>query len=215
MSNRQPPRDEFAQMIGEQTPLRGDPNVTGLGPPPTNAPAGIAPPSPLQVQSVFDTRPLAAYDFALTQTKGAAFSPEAPTAEVFPLTLPQGFTAVLRRIRIECTPGFQGDTGYTGDIMNSLLFQITRDGATIPNNAIRFGTLQDYTWETHQVFGFWQTLGMRIGWESGLIDPATGLNYDFRFTYMGTLIPTKGLPPSEEIGSDPVIVRLFHNPRAR
>lgn len=213
MSNRQTPRDEFAQIIGEHTPLQGDPNVTGLGPPPTNAPAGIAPPSPLQVQSVFDTRPLAAYDASIPLVAFGQFTPESQFYS-FTTALPQGFTFVLRRVVIECVPGFIGNAGYSNGDPNYLEFALLRDSSTIPNNKMRFLNLTRYEWDTHQVFGFWQSIGVST-YIQLISDPASGTVYDFNVLFQGTLIPTKGLPPTEEVGSDPVLVRTFQQSRAR
>ena len=215
MRNRKPPLAEFAQQIGEKPPVQGDPRVTGLVKRPVNAPPGIAPPSPLQVVSTFDTRPISAYDFSLIQTGIGEFAPEAPSAIINPQTLPQGYTLVLRRVLLECFPGFVGQSGYTADAGSSLSFFMLRDGAVIPNNELRLGTLTTFAWETHQVFGYWQTIGLRATLNIGTPDPLSGFNYDFRVTYQGTLIPSKGLPANEEVGSDPVLIRLFQNPVAR
>lgn len=213
MSNPQKPQ-EFANIIGD-TQQRGDANVTGLGPAPrTDIPVGIAPPSPLQVQSVFDTRPLSAYDACIPMPVSIQFLAEGALGRSASVALPAGFTFVLRRIEMECAPGFLGSTAFQGGNGAYLQFFILRDGSTIPNNELQLNTLTQYTWTTHQVYGFWQSIGLRINLPP-LNAPVTGTDYDFFFHFHGTLIPTRSLPPTEEVGSDPMLVRLYNTPRAR
>lgn len=84
---------------------------------------------------------------------------------------------------------------------------ITRDDATIPNNVVRFrGTLRDYTWHTHQVFGPLSLMGVRL---TAAFDGVSPADAQATVRFFGVLIPSRSLPPTEEVGSDPVLIRDF------
>jgi len=200
---------EFAETIGDRQQA-GDPDIRGVLPRPHNVPPGIAPPSPLQVQSVFDTRPLSAYDFAFDGF--GVFGDEAPPFLV-EAQVPNGYTAVLRRVQFEFTPPLALAVSPVGSGGPPLFqFFLTRDAGVIPANVVRFrGVCAEYEWQTHQVFGMNSFMGVRGAFAAGgaepIYPPDDGIDVTVRF--FGTLIPSRSLPPSEEVGSDPVMVRDF------
>lgn len=193
---------EFAQTLGEQQ-RSGDRRVLGLGPPPTPSEIGIAPPSPLQVQSVFDTRPMAGFDFAFDGVLTIDGGEGLPTDTV-DIAVPDGFTAILRTVELEA------HAGYLAPASGVLELVLTRSGATIPYNTVRFrASINTYTWHTHQVFGFWESFGVRI---SGAMIPNAANTFTARF--FGVLVPSRSLPASDEVGSDPVLVRVYQQQTA-
>lgn len=196
---RKPDRPrEFAETLGDQQ-RSGDPRTLGLGPPPVPSKVGIAPPSPLQVQSVFDTRPMSAFDFAFDAT--LLLTNEAPSS-VAEVQVPDGYTAVLRAVELESMSGI--NTSYTGVLDMSLL----RARATIPYNLVSFrSTLTFYRWPTHHVFGAWETLGVRLSIPS--IVPVAAGNLRFTARFFGVLIPSRSLPAQDEVGSNPVMIRVY------
>lgn len=210
----QPPRrfhgGEFSEQLGDRQ-VAGSPNITGVLPVPVNAPVGLAPPSPVQVQSVFDTRPLSGYDFAFDGF--FKFGGEAGTDNVS-VQVPNGYSAVLRTVEFEFTPPIANavDVVGSGGPASMALF-LLRDGGTLPSNVVRLrGVAAEYRWLTHQVYGQAQTMGARIAFDAGGAAPIynpvdDGLDVTVRF--FGVLIPYRGLPPTEEVGSDPVMVRDY------
>lgn len=197
--------NEFGRMRGE-VQHRGA-LVLAVPPNAPPAPVGIAPPDPRNVVSNFDTRPIGAYDFSNTQQEQMGPG-ESEQPAVFQYDVPDGFTAVLRRIRIEWTP--PAAVNLTSPIAFVLVASLLRSGGIIPNNDVRFfGDLTSYEWPTHQVFGFWESLGLRLA-PTGWAIPNNALDsVSVSVTFMGTLIPTKSRPPEVEIASDPMIVRDY------
>lgn len=199
--------DEFSQMRGEvQKPGMRVLAVPDPGPP---APIGIAPPDPRNVVSNFDTRPVGAYDFAIT---GFGVLDPGEVDQVVEVTtaLPSGYTAVLRRVLIETLNGVTVNLGSDGSNPppNVLNVAITRNNGVIPNNTRRFiAVFTELDWPTHHVYGFWEVMGVRISGDYNI--PQGTDTCTLAVTFMGTLIPTKSKPPATEIASDPVIVRDY------
>lgn len=208
-------RDEFERMRGE-VQLPGT-RVLAVPPPEPPAPVGIAPPDPRNVVSNFDTRPIGAYDFAHTEVVNMHNEDEADVVSgVFSFPVPDGYTAALRRVRIEFTPPGAmriGNPAAVDDPTTFLTMSLTRDGGIIPNNSVRFfGILDQYEWDTHQVFGFWETMGLLISVEGAFAIPADfNIGMFVAVTFFGVLIPTKSRPPEVEIASDPVVIRDYEN----
>ena len=203
---------EFSEQLGD-VQRQGSPNVTGVLPLPHNAPVGLAPPSPLQVQSVFDTRPIAGFDFAYDGF--AQMGNENPQL-VASARVPNGYTAVLRRVEFEFVPPIAMAVSQVGGGGPPFMqFFLTRDNGVIPENVVRFrGVSADYTWHTHQVFGMNALMGVRGNFVPGgavpIDDPTSiGGGIDMTVRFFGVLIPSKSLPPTEEVGSDPVLVRDY------
>lgn len=204
-------RGEFDRMRGEvQHPGS---RIIGLRPDAPPPPIGIAPPDPRNVVSMFDTRPIGAYDFANTQvvTMGNG---EAIKVQTVNFDVPDGYTAVLRRVRVEFTPpgAMLAAQPAAGAVASKFLtMSLLRSGGVIPNNSVRlFGNLDQYEWPTHQVFGFWEAIGLLLDPGTGFVIPLSPLNALFvGVTFMGTLIPTKSRPPETEIASDPVVTRDY------
>lgn len=202
---------EFERMRGE-TQLPGA-RVLAVPPPGPPAPAGISPPDPRNVVSVFDTRPISAYDFARSgvATMGNG---EVLTFTDVSFDVPDGYTAVLRRVRLEFSPPgamIVGNPAAGASPAREFQASLLRNGGVIPNNLIRFfGDLDEYEWPTHQVFGQTETYGIRLNAPNGWAIPANVNNALFvGVTFMGTLIPTKSRPPELEIASDPVVTRDY------
>jgi len=204
-------RSEFDRMRGE-VQHRGT-RVLAIQPNMPPAPVGIAPPDPRNVVSNFDTRPIGAYDFAHSEhvTMGNG---EVLTFSTVNYEAPDGYTAVLRRVRVEFSPPAamlisQPLAGSSP--IKTLLLSLLRSGGIIPNNTVELlGDLDLFEWETHQVFGFWESMGLQIVPTSGWAIPAGLTTAVFvGVTFFGTLIPTKSRPPEVEIASDPVIVRDY------
>lgn len=199
-------RDEFARQRGE-VQHRGA-QAFGVPPPASHIPVGIAPPDPLNVVSIFDTRPISAFDFVQSD-RGVM----ATGAETVPLdltaTVPDGFTAVLRRIRLEFTPNAVVNlSAATAVEMN---MNLLRDGGVIPFNEVQMsGSLDVFEWRTHQVFGAGEVFGVRLrgGWAVPIADLIVQAHL------YGTLIRTKSRPPETEIASGPVITQTLADKKA-
>jgi hypothetical protein len=204
-------RSEFDRMRGE-IQHQGT-RVLAVPSPTPPAPVGIAPPDPRNVVSNFDTRPIGAYDFAhsenATMGNGEVTSVIAVNFEV-----PDGYTAVLRRVRVEWTPPASmliAQPAAGASPTDFLEISLLRSGGVIPNNTVQFlGDLDSYEWDTHQVFGFWETMGLQLAVTGAFAIPANIADAVFvGVTFFGVLIPTKSRPPETEIASDPVVVRDY------
>ena len=188
------PVDEFEQQRGE-IQRRGNRRVLGLGAPREPSVVGIAPPANLQVQSVFDTRPIAAYDFAISDS--VDFGGLNSSSAAIQVEVPDGYTAVLRRVELEIVPALLYDGLDGADIF------LTRDDSAIPNNDVRLrAAFTSYTWDTHQVFGFWQRFGVRL--ICGVAPPVVP-EPKLTVRFFGVLIPSRSLPYPDEIASGPVV----------
>lgn len=204
-------KGEFDRMRGEtQRPGMRVLAVPPQGPP---LPIGIAPPDPRNVVSNFDTRPVGAYDFADTEVVNMG-NGEVTTFQNVSFAIPDGYTAVLRRVRVEFSPPAAMIVGQPlANVLptRTFLMSLLRNDGVIPNNTVKlFGSLDLYVWDTHQVFGFWETLGLRLENDGNFAIPANVNDGVFiGVTFYGVLIPTKSRPPEIEIASDPVIVRDY------
>lgn len=194
-----PTPGEFERERGE-TQERGAEGLRAVGPSlPPNIPIGIAPPAPLQVVSAFETRPISAYDFAATDSAVIGLEASVPDLNV---TVPAGYTAVLRTVRIEFTPN--GIVNLDSTTANAFRMRLLRNGAPIPNNFVNLsGALDIFEWRTHQVFGQGETFGLQVigSWAVPAADLLVRVNY------FGVLIPTKGMPPEVEIASPAILTR--------
>lgn len=194
------PSGEFELSRGEkQRP--GTKGIKAIPPSVSHVPVGIAPPSPLVVVSTFDTRPISAFDFCFEDV-GILDQGEAANDVILTGTVPDGFTLVLRRIRLEFTPN--GLVNLTTATSNEITLQLLRNRAVIPSNlGVLRGSLDVYEWHTHQVFGMGEEFGMQVA--GGFLTPASTIYASAMF--YGTLIQSKSLPPETEIASLPVVVR--------
>lgn len=200
---------EFAATLGERQ-QKGVSPVYALSPQMVEAPTGAAPPSPLQVLSMFDTRPVAAYDFVfdLVQRVSDAGPIWAQSAEV-----PNGYTAVLRRVELEFLAPFVGDTGPGVGTAGFFEWRLTRNGGAVPNCVVRLrGSYAEYTWHTHQVFAARELMGLRGTVTAPTISPSllvAGDAYRITAKLFGTLILSRNNPANMEIGSLPVLTQPY------
>lgn len=204
-------RGEFDRMRGETQ--KAGTRVLAIPPPTPPAPVGIAPPDPRNVVSNFDTRPIGAYDFAHSEhaTMGNG---EVTSFATVSFEVPDGYTAVLRRIRVEWSPPaamLVGQPAAGSSPARTMLLSILRNGGVIPNNTVEFlGDLDLFEWATHHVFGFWENMGLQLVPTAGFAVPININDAVFvGVTFFGTLIPTKSRPPEVEIASDPVVIRDY------
>lgn len=198
--SQNPGTASFAVSIGDKQ-RRGD-HVLGVPPSMADVPVGIAPPEPLLVVSVFDTRPISAYDFVFSD-RGELDQGDAAVVVLLEADVPPGYTAVLRKLRLEFTP--PASVNLDTSTANTFTAQLTRNGSPIPHNVLQLsGDLTTFEWLTHQVFGAGDVLGVRI--VSGLVFPI-GQTVLVNCNFHGVLIPTKSNPPETEIASPPLLVR--------
>ena len=198
-------RDEFDRQRGE-IQHRGD-QVLGVPPQTPNIPVGISPPEPLNVVSTFDTRPISAFDFAQSD-RGVMSLPEGDPLDLT-ATVPDGYTAVLRRVRLEFTPNAIVNLDASTSV--TMVATLLRDGGTIPFNEVDLsGSLDIFEWRTHQVFGAGEVFGVRLrgGWTVPLGDLLVQAHL------YGVLIRTKSRPPETEIASAPVITQSLADKKA-
>ena len=199
--------EEFSRANGDvQRP--GDRQPMGAPPPlPQNIPVGVAPPDPMVVVSNFDTRPIGAYDFANTQT-GLMGNGEVTSTLLLQWPIPDGYTAVLRSVEVEFNPPGLANLDALS-VNGAFSMFLLRDGVVIPNNQKTiYGELTSYVFTTHQVYGFWETLGMQF--VQGTFAIPLTLDIRVTATFKGTLIPSKSRPPNVEIASDPILVRIYN-----
>lgn len=196
-----PTPGEFERARGE-TQERGAKDLRAVGPSlPAHVPIGIAPPAPLQVVSAFETRPISAYDFAATDSAVIGVEASVPDLNV---SVPAGYTAVLRLVRVEFTPNGQANLDATTS--NAFRMRLLRNNAPIANNFVNLsGALDIFEWKTHQVFGQGETFGVQVAGSWAV--PAADLLV--RVNYFGVLIPTKGMPPETEIASPAILTRTL------
>lgn len=201
---------------GEQQRRGGTP--LAVPPTPTNVPVGIAPPDPRVVVSNFDTRPIGAYDFAIPVFGLWSVNGEEQLPLVLQGRVPDGYTAALRRVRIEFNPPVTPNWDAATVQDQVLLMRLLRNSGTIPNNSQELrAAVADFVWNTHHVFGMRELFGLRLDAPLGLDVPnPPGQVEGFisvTATFEGTLIPSKSMPPETEIASDPVLVRLYKDPK--
>lgn len=192
-------KDEFENSRGEFQ-RRGSRGITGVPPPLPHVPVGIAPPEPLQVVSVFDTRPISAYDFCVTDS--ALWTSGDAAQDILDAVVPDGYTAVLRRLRVEFTANVV--VNITSATANICTMALLRNGGVIPNNTwVARGELIVIEWPTHQVYGANEVIGMQIA--GSRASPVADVIVNVQF--FGTLIPTKSMPPETEIASPALLIR--------
>jgi hypothetical protein len=192
----------FAVSIGDRQ-RHGD-HVLGVPPSMADVPVGIAPPEPLQVVSIFDTRPISAYDFCFNDF--GIFDPgEVDPIVVLEAPVPPGYTAALRRLEIEFTPN--GIVNLDAAGIDGIQLQLLRNGSPIPH-CIFFirGAMDDFVWPTHQVFGADDVMGLQM---VGTYAIPAGDPVIINANFMGVLIPTKSKPPETEIASPAVLTQTL------
>lgn len=192
---------------------------TPLGVPPPLPPVriGIAPPDPMVVVSNFDTRPIGAYDFSVSGfgDMGNSEADQVPLDIEF--DVPNGYTLVLRRVLVEVNPPAVAELLSPASVSERRVeIKLLRDGGVIPNNIMVVrGDFSDLEWLTHQVFGMNQRFGVRFFAPFGFDVPSDNDEFvTVTANLQGTLIPSKSRPPEVEVASDPVLVRVYRDPKA-
>lgn len=200
---------EVARERGEVV-RRGDKGAKGYAQPlPPNIPVGIAPPEPMQVHSVFDSRPIGAYDFALDAFNRIGNNESRYTE--WNVSVPDGYVAILRRVRLEfTTPGLVNSQVDPSD-SNRLEWRLLRDRAPVPSWLyVMRHAIENVDLPGFQVYGFWQQIGLAAQ-RAGFL--ATSATIGVGVTFIGTLVPSKSRDPNVEVASDPVNVRLYDEQR--
>lgn len=207
-------RDEFAYIQGEYQ-RSGEKRIMAL----SRAPDVLPAPSELpkvdiddrQVLSTFDTRPISGFDFNMSGSGSTQpnvplanelFTPEvspaglAPNALEITWPLPVGYVAVIRRVELTVIPP------HNPSGLSSMVISFQRTDSAIPqnDNIQLFGPTSDYAWDTHQVFGYWET--PRI-----VVTTNDHVAHSVGARILGTLLPAKNASPLREVGSLPLAVR--------
>jgi hypothetical protein len=196
MSSNSRRSDEFAGTIGDRQ-TRGSENPSYALTPKVGGTAKAL--TEVQVQSVFDGRPIGAFDFVHSFVATNAGDP--PTNPATSFDVPQGYTLILRRVEIEIFPPLSTTSATAG-----IDFNLLRDGNPILFNVLALrGNYEAYGWDTYHPFGYWQRCGLT--WAITGV-PDSGVSYAVNVRFLGNLVPTRGLPPLSESGSEPISVRI-------
>jgi hypothetical protein len=180
--------DREHQLPADANTTGGDERASRLTGAMMRAPAG-EPGVGSDVRSVYDSRPVNAFDFNIpvTATGGEnGFGDEPLTCE---FTVPLGFVLVLRRIHhySDNLPPLPS----RGDVVATLL----RDGAAVPyNEDIPVGVESDDLMHFFQVYDENAKVGVRFSYASSTPDDVTAHFY-------GNLLPKTGRPANEEIAN--------------
>ncbi len=193
--------DEFANQIGDRQGV-GAPRVLGLPPPrpPQQTKSdGAAPPYSRQVVSGFDSRPIGAYDW-VSGDNLTAYDDGGGVFEFndFPqFVSPPGYITTLRRLVIEGTPGFSSP----GD---NLAWRLTVGGITQPNWVWWHGGIINSPrhLDTFIVVPPNTTVQLVPNFSADLL--TSGL---IAVQFSGNLILDANEPATEQVGSNPQIVR--------
>ncbi len=202
---------------GEQQRRGGAP--LAVPPTPANIPVCIAPPDPRVVVSNFDTRPIGAYDFAIPVHLVWEVNTEEGTPPlVFQARVADGYTAALRRVRVEFNPPITPNWDPGNIVDRFLRMRVLRNSGAIPNNEQQLrAPVADFVWDTHHVYGMRELIGLRIDAPDGLDAPnpvgSVPGGVSVTVTFEGTFIPSKSMPPETEIASDPVLVKIYKDPK--
>lgn len=206
------PTGEFENLLGEKQ-RRGDPGVMGLPRVlPADIPVGIAPGFPRHVYSTFDSRPIGAYDFAVSARVFGNITAAVPELVDATYTAPQGYVTFLRRVEYTFSPALAVVQAFPG-----FDFQLIRDNAVIQNVLWDYGGQEysDLAWGTAQVYQAGQQVGTRIRRltaQANFVPLALVDNlYQVTVRFIGTLIIDSGEPPAELVGSneEKVILRFL------
>ncbi len=169
------------------------------------APVLPGPPPLLQVQSVYDTRPINGRDFFITLEREVA----APGTNIVSWTVPNNYVAVLRGFEffIDPLPGAGGKLDY--------ITQLTLNGAgvglfTDPSS----GTLRDYAQiatgpvldtllPCHLIAGSGESIGLTL-----VIGVALVGAFAWNVQFYGQFLPITGVPKNFQVGSPPPVYTL-------
>lgn len=146
-----------------------------------------APPKPVDVRSVWDTRPINAFDFNIPVSLSA---PSTGTEAVLEFTVPEGFVCVLRNFDIWFEPN------PVGLNRSDTTWSLQLNGGDYPYNiGVWFGVAIDR--ETcFMVANEFNTVGLRIVHAAGFVTPGS-----IFARFYGNFLQKSGLPPSLEIGN--------------
>ena len=227
-------KDEFQQMQRDVQRVGGGTHIMALARAPLvpnmpNRAAQVAAQQldARQVVSIFDTRPIDAYDFVATATGsvgGTGVFIATQPGDEFDVGLDAALEAANNAPRPKagaaanmCTVNFTLPVGFvavirrieftvlpahnSATITTPLVVRPLRSDSAIPDNDVQlFGVVESYGWDTHQVFGYWEVPGLVFTF-GDLADHGVGARI------LGTLIPARNAEPKREIGSTPLVVK--------
>lgn len=145
------------------------------------------PPKPVDVRSVYDTRPVNAFDFNISASD-ATLSTDTQASLFF--QVPEGFVCVLRNFDIWMEPG------PTGLERSAFLWSLQLNGGDYPYNLnVPFGVMVDR--ETcFMIANEFNTVGLRIVANGGVFPIGSVFA-----RFYGNFLLKSGLPPNLEIGN--------------
>lgn len=181
LRQRQLPADRRARNVAGRawTQARDEVDKTPLG----------APPKPVDVRSVYDTRPVNAFDFNIVETAGAE---EGTAVRIVNFSVPEGFVCVLRNFDIWFETAV-----FAGEDKSDVTWTLLLNGGAFPyNEDVPFGVAVDR--ETcFMIADEFNTVGLRIVSTAGNF--SSGAVTFARF--YGNFLLKSGLPASLEIGN--------------
>jgi len=156
------------------------------------------PPKPVDVRSVYDTRPVNAFDFNIS-TSAATLSTDTQSSLFF--QVPEGFVCVLRNFDIWMEPS------PTGLERSAFLWSLQLNGGDFPYNLnVPFGVMVDR--ETcFMIANEFNTVGLRLVANGGAFPVGSVFA-----RFYGNFLLKSGLPPSLEIGN--LVPKSAIQPRA-
>jgi len=172
---------------------KGDPNIHGGTPSPGNVPVGPAPPDVRQVISTFDSRPIGAYDFVLSDM--FTTYAERPVAEV---QSAPGFITIVRRIEVEAVDGVI--------LQENQRWSFSANGVAATAWDYRAGRLLS-SWGVDTFFVVAPNVPMRLtalnGWPG-----ESNVESNVIVRFIGNLLLDSNEQPSAQVGTPPHSVRI-------
>lgn len=172
---------------------RGDPNIRGITPTPGNIPIGPAPPDVRQVLATFDSRPIGAYDFVLSDVVNTYAG--APVAEV---QSAKGFVTIVRRIEVEAVDGVL--------LWENQEWSFSANGVASTAWSYMAGTALS-SWGVDTFFVVAPNVPMRLTALHGFL-PEAPVNATLIVRFIGNLLLDSNEQPSSQVGMPPHTVRV-------
>lgn len=171
---------------------KGDPNIHGGTPAPGNVPVGPAPPDVRQVIATFDSRPIGAYDFVLSDLF-TSYN-EQPIAQV---QSSPGFITIVRRIEVEAVSGVL--------LPENQRWSFSANGVAATGWDYQAGPLLT-SWGVDTFFVVPPNIPMRLTALNGFTGITTTVGIIVRF--IGNLLLDSNEQPSAQVGTPPHTVRV-------